>query len=167
MIQVFFFQAKKLCAEVIQTYFCIESISKNIWWHMRTTNLGMMYIFVSHALFLRPTIDRFEIGLVWKWAYMLWKWQHLAILQKWYDLNLLGKYFYATYLYSILEIVMNEMRKLKMSADLFANTSYNICRCPRVYRVIVYWLDVICYWVSQGPSGGQSGNTFLANVKNY
>ena len=51
---------------------------------------GMMYIFVSHALFLRPTIDRFEIGLVWKWAYMLWKWQHLAILQKWLDLGLVG-----------------------------------------------------------------------------
>ena len=95
-----FSSKKKLCAEVIQTYFCIESISKNIWWHMRTTNLGMMYIFVSQALFLMPTIDRFEIGLVWKWAYMLWKWQHLAILQKWLDLNLLGKYFYATYLYT-------------------------------------------------------------------
>ena len=54
-----FSSKKKLCAEVIQTYFCIESISKNIWWHMRTTNLGMMYIFVSQALFLRP-IDRFE-----------------------------------------------------------------------------------------------------------
>ena len=32
-----------------------------------------------------------------------------------------------------IEIVMNEMRKLKMSADFFANTSHNICRCPEVY----------------------------------
>ena len=31
-----------------------------------------------------------------------------------------------------LEIVMNEMRKLKMSADFFANTSHYICRCPGV-----------------------------------
>ena len=31
-----------------------------------------------------------------------------------------------------LEIVMNEMRKLNMSADLFANTSHDICRCPEV-----------------------------------
>ena len=31
-----------------------------------------------------------------------------------------------------LEIVMNEMRKLKMSADFFANTSHDICRCPEV-----------------------------------
>ena len=30
------------------------------------------------------------------------------------------------------EIVMNEMRKLKMSADFFANTSHDICRCPGV-----------------------------------
>ena len=28
------------------------------------------------------------------------------------------------------EIVMNELRKLKMSADFFANTSHDICRCP-------------------------------------
>ena len=31
-----------------------------------------------------------------------------------------------------LEIVMNEMRKLKESADFFANTSHDICRCPGV-----------------------------------
>ena len=31
-----------------------------------------------------------------------------------------------------LEIVMNELRKLKMSADFFANTSHDICRCPGV-----------------------------------
>ena len=31
-----------------------------------------------------------------------------------------------------LEIVMNEMRKLKMSADFFANTSHDICRCLEV-----------------------------------
>ena len=37
---------------------------------------------------------------VWKCAYMLWKWQHLAILQRCLDLNLLGKYFYAAYLYT-------------------------------------------------------------------
>ena len=62
MIQVFFFQAKNknfVLRSSKPEYFCIESISKNIWWHMRTTNLGMMYIFVSQALFLRP-IDRFE-----------------------------------------------------------------------------------------------------------
>ena len=31
-----------------------------------------------------------------------------------------------------LEIVMNEMRKLMMSADFFENTSHDICRCPGV-----------------------------------
>ena len=30
------------------------------------------------------------------------------------------------------EIVMNEMRNLKMSAYFFANTSHDICRCPEV-----------------------------------
>ena len=34
---------------------------------------------------------------VWKCAYMLWKWQHLAILQRCLDLNLL----YAAYLYTL------------------------------------------------------------------
>ena len=32
----------------------------------------------------------------------------------------------------IIEIVMNELLKLKMSADFFANTSHDICRCPGV-----------------------------------
>ena len=32
----------------------------------------------------------------------------------------------------LVEIVMNELRKLKMSADFFANTSHDICRCPGV-----------------------------------
>ena len=32
----------------------------------------------------------------------------------------------------LLETVMNEIRKLKMSADFFANTSNDICRCPGV-----------------------------------
>ena len=31
-----------------------------------------------------------------------------------------------------LEIVMNELPKLKMSADFFENTSHDICRCPGV-----------------------------------
>ena len=39
---------------------------------------------------------------------------------------------YDAFLPSRLEIVMNEMQKLKMSADFFANTSHNICRCPGV-----------------------------------
>ena len=41
------------------------------------------------------------------------------------------------------EIVMNELQKLKMSADFFENTSHDICRCPGVQSVIVYWWDVI------------------------
>ena len=32
----------------------------------------------------------------------------------------------------LLEIVMNELRKLGMSADFFANSSHIICRCPEV-----------------------------------
>ena len=35
---------------------------------------GMMYIFVSHALFLRPLLRPY--WPVWKCACMLWKWQH-------------------------------------------------------------------------------------------
>jgi hypothetical protein len=31
-----------------------------------------------------------------------------------------------------IEIVINELRKIKMSADFFANTSHDICRCPGV-----------------------------------
>jgi hypothetical protein len=31
-----------------------------------------------------------------------------------------------------IEIVMNELRKLRMSADFFANTSHDISRCPGV-----------------------------------
>ena len=38
------------------------------------------------------------------------------------------------------EIVMNELQKLMMSADFFANTSHDICRCP---GVLFYWWDVI------------------------
>ena len=30
------------------------------------------------------------------------------------------------------EIILNELRMLKMSADFFANTSYDICRSPGV-----------------------------------
>ena len=37
-----------------------------------------------------------------------------------------------------LEIVMNELQKLKMSADFFANTSHDICRCPGVQKVLLY-----------------------------
>ena len=68
---------------------------------------GMMYIFVSQALFLRPSY-----WPVWKCAYMLWKWQHLAILQRCLDLNLLGKYFYAAYLYSRVSKVVAHHEKL-------------------------------------------------------
>jgi hypothetical protein len=32
----------------------------------------------------------------------------------------------------LVEIVMNEMRKLMESADFFANTSHDICGCPGV-----------------------------------
>ena len=35
-------------------------------------------------------------------------------------------------LISLLEIVMNEMRKLMMSANFFANTSHDICRSSEV-----------------------------------
>ena len=42
-----------------------------------------------------------------------------------------------------IKIVMNELQKLMMSADFFANTSHIICRCPGVLSVIVYWWDVI------------------------
>ena len=58
-----------------------------------------------------------------------------------------------------LEIVANEMRKLMMSADSFANTFHDIFRCPGVQSVIVsvgfncYVIGCNCYWVSQGPSG--------------
>ena len=38
---------------------------------------------------------------------------------------------------------MNELRKLKMSADFFANTSHDICRFPGVQSVILYWWDVM------------------------
>ena len=41
------------------------------------------------------------------------------------------------------EIVMNELPKLTMSADFFANTSHSIFWCPGVLSVIVYWWDVI------------------------
>ena len=41
------------------------------------------------------------------------------------------------------EIVMNELPKLMMSADFFSNTSHSILWCPGVLSVIVYWWDVI------------------------
>ena len=39
----------------------------------------------------------------------------------------------------LLEIVINEMRYLMKSADLFANTSHDFCRCPEVkcYCILV------------------------------
>ena len=54
---------------------------------------------------------------VWKCAYMLWKWQHLAILQRCLDLNLLGKYFYAAYLYTY---SIHDTRTYATSFTLFA-----------------------------------------------
>ena len=50
-----------------------------------------------------------------------------------------------------LEIVANEMRKLMMSADSFANTFHDIFRCPGVQSVIVlvgfncYVIGCNCY----------------------
>ena len=43
----------------------------------------------------------------------------------------------------LLEIVMNELQKLMVTADSFANTSHSIFRCPEVLSVIVYCWDVI------------------------
>ena len=36
------------------------------------------------------------------------------------------------------EIVMNELRKLRMSADFFANTFLDICRCPVYLEIDIY-----------------------------
>ena len=49
---------------------------------------------------------------------------HQGLITFWYEAD--SKY------EEKLEIVMNEMRKFKMSADFFANTSHDICRCPGV-----------------------------------
>ena len=38
---------------------------------------------------------------------------------------------------------MNELRKLRMSADFFANSSHIISRCPGVLSVIVYLRELI------------------------
>ena len=44
-----------------------------------------------------------------------------------------------------LEIVMNELRKLRMSADFFAISSHIISRCSGVLSVIVYLRELTAY----------------------
>ena len=78
-------------------------------------------------------LDRFFTNISWEpfricllnstanSAQFWWKWAGLAVLFSRQILN--G---------SQVEIVMNELRKLKMSADFFANTSHDIYRCPGV-----------------------------------
>ena len=41
------------------------------------------------------------------------------------------------------EIVMNEMQKLRISADFFSSSSHIISRCPWVWSVIIYLLELI------------------------
>ena len=38
---------------------------------------------------------------------------------------------------------MNELQKLRMSADFFANSSYIISRCSGLYSVIVYLWELV------------------------